>query len=226
MTKRFPWRHLRLLLAMLLLFLLAPLATTLGYGIVVLNIVAAIVVVTAIAAVSEDRRFLILTSVLAVLSVCSTFLASLTHNKEAALATHGISTLLVGAFTVGILRYVLRAGPVTADKIFASICVYLLMGYGWSFAFALLEDLQPGSFSGLEATASRDDYADRVVQLRYFSFVTLTTVGYGDILPKTPAARTIANLEAVMGQLYIAVLVARLVGLHIVHSAEEKKNKN
>jgi voltage-gated potassium channel Kch len=56
------------------------------------------------------------------------------------------------------------------------------------------------------------------MQLRYFSFITLTTTGYGDIVPRSPLARTFAMLEAVMGQFYLAVLVARLVGLHIVHA--------
>jgi voltage-gated potassium channel Kch len=59
---------------------------------------------------------------------------------------------------------------------------------------------------------------ERVLQMRYFSFTTLTTVGYGDIIPHSAAARTLASLEAVTGQIYLTVLVARLVGLHIVHA--------
>jgi voltage-gated potassium channel Kch len=61
-------------------------------------------------------------------------------------------------------------------------------------------------------------YIIRVLELRYFSFMTLTTVGYGDIVPHSTAARTLAGLEAVTGQIYLTVLVARLVGLHIVHA--------
>ena len=67
--------------------------------------------------------------------------------------------------------------------------------------------------------AIANDYAGRVMQLRYFSFMTLTTVGYGDVVPRSAGARTMAVLEAVMGQIYLAVLVARLVGLHIVHAS-------
>lgn len=60
------------------------------------------------------------------------------------------------------------------------------------------------------------DYVGRLMQMRYFSFETLTTLGYGDIVPRSPVARMLATLEAVMGQIYLTVLIARLVGLHIV----------
>jgi voltage-gated potassium channel len=132
--------------------------------------------------------------------------------------SHTCIIVLVAFFSITILGYVLRSGRVTMDRIFAAICVYLLIGFAWTFAYALLDEIAPGSFAAV-ADASRNDYVARVQQLRYFSFMTLTTVGYGDIVPRSPAARTMATLEAVTGQIYLAVLVARLVGLHIVHSA-------
>lgn len=105
----------------------------------------------------------------------------------------------------------------TSDKIFAAICVYLLLGFVWTYAYALLDDVRPGSLADSTEIGRADDVG-HVLQLRYFSFATLTTLGYGDILPRSSTARTMAVLEAVMGQIYLAVLVARLVGLHIVHS--------
>jgi len=95
--------------------------------------------------------------------------------------------------------------------------VYLLLEFAWSYAYALLDEIQPGSFAA-STEVGRNDYVARVMQLRYFSFMTLTTVGYGDVLPRSSTARTMAALEAVMGQIYLTVLVARLVGLHIVHA--------
>ena len=94
----------------------------------------------------------------------------------------------------------------------------MLLGYTWTFTYALLDELQPGSFAAPSVPASHDQTA-RVMQLRYFSFMTLKTVGYGDVVPRSGAARTMAVLEAVMGQIYLTVLVARLVGLHIVHAS-------
>ena len=81
----------------------------------------------------------------------------------------------------------------------------------------LARGLQPGSFVALSAVAP-NDYVARCMEMRYLSFMTLTTVGYGDIVPHSPATRTLAALEAVAGQIYLTVLVARLVGLHIVHA--------
>ena len=69
------------------------------------------------------------------------------------------------------------------------------------------------------------DYITRVMRMRYFSFITLTTLGHGDIVPQSPVARTFATLEAVVGQIYLTVLVARLVGLHIVHANSSQSSK-
>jgi len=95
------------------------------------------------------------------------------------------------------------------------------MGYGWTFVYSILLELEPQSFVATSEVA-RNDYIDRLLQLRYFSFTTLTTVGYGDIVPRSPAARTMAVLEAVMGQFYLVALVGRLVGLHIVHGSNPR----
>jgi hypothetical protein len=80
----------------------------------------------------------------------------------------------------------------------------------WSQIYVLLETLQPGQFA-----FSMDDGQSMAALFRYFSLVTITTVGYGDITPLGPGARAFANLEAVVGQLYLVILVAWLVGMHV-----------
>ena len=92
----------------------------------------------------------------------------------------------------------------------------MLLGYGWAFVYSILLELQMGSFAAT-TEFGHSDYVGRMLQLRYLSFTTLTAVRYGDIGPHSPAARTMAILEAVMGQFYLVPLVGRLVGLHIVH---------
>jgi len=106
-----------------------------------------------------------------------------------------------------VLGQTFRAGPVTSHRIQGGIAAYLLLGLMWAAAYALVETLHPGSFSGAIGVAGGHR------AWIYFSFVTLTTVGYGDILPVSPAARSLAVLEAVTGPLYIAILLARLVSL-------------
>lgn len=105
------------------------------------------------------------------------------------------------------------------DTLSAALCVYLLMGYLWGSLYGLMYLRAPGAFHlpmGWTPAAEQGIARDVPVNLlTYFSFMTLTTVGYGDVLPISGSARAAVILEAVLGHFYLAVLVARLVGLHI-----------
>ena len=119
----------------------------------------------------------------------------------------GLLSLLL--FFAVVLVQTLRSGPITLHRIQGAVAAYLLLGVLWAYAYALVEALRPGAFSGPISGA------DGPRALLYFSFVTLTTTGYGDVLPVRPAARSLANLEAVTGTLFVAILVARLVSLAV-----------
>lgn len=97
---------------------------------------------------------------------------------------------------------------VNHDVIFAALSAYLLLGLIWGYAFFFLEMAIPHSFTGSHPVLNRDDFS-------YFSFVTLSTLGYGDIVPVTRPARSLAVVEALTGQLYLAVLIGRLVGAYV-----------
>ncbi len=124
--------------------------------------------------------------------------------------------------TAVIISHVLSYRRVTADKIYGAICGYLLIGFVWALIYSLIEHANPGSFSmnqGLpQAYYYNTTLPNYLAHFIYFSFVTITTLGYGDITPITHVSRVLSAIEAVMGQLYIAILIARLVGLHISHS--------
>jgi voltage-gated potassium channel len=173
-----PWRHLLLLISILLLFIVSPLVVPFRHGILFLNIFGAGFLVAGSYALSEHRRPFIIAIVLSIISVITTSLLLAYREHWAVLLSHSSIIILISFFSVTILGYVLGSGRVTADKIFAAICVYLLLGYGWTFIYALLDELQPGSF--LNLVPHGKDFAGRVMQLRYFSYMTLTTVGYGD----------------------------------------------
>jgi voltage-gated potassium channel len=207
---------LLLLISMLLLFVVGPSIVTFRHGALFLNVLGAAILVTGSYALSERKQLFRTAVVLSAISTVGACLPVAFPQHWAVLASHSCVILLAAFFCVSILAYVLHSGRVTSDKIFAAICVYLLLGFVWTYAYALLADMRPGSFADSTEIARTDDVA-HVSQLRYFSFATLTTLGYGDILPRSPTARTMAVLEAVMGQIYLAVLVGRLVGLHIVH---------
>lgn len=131
--------------------------------------------------------------------------------------TLGIVSL--GLVAALLLRQVFREGPITSDRIQGAIAVYVLMGLMWGLAYQLLDLLAPGSLRLPEARG--DPHVVINHTLMYFSFVTLTTVGYGDITPVHPVARSLANAEALIGQLYPAILLGRLVSLQI--SARERR---
>jgi voltage-gated potassium channel len=208
------WRHLALLISILVLFIICPFIAPLRHGVTILSIVAAAVLVSATYAVSTRKHFLSIALVLSVAVVLSNFMLAVSPSYWILLVSQSTVVVLTGFFAVTILRYVVRSGKITSDKIYAAICVYFLFGYAWTFAYALLDELQPGAFAA-PTPIGPDNYVARVMQMRYFSFVTLTTVGYGDVVPRQ-------MLEAIMGQFYLVALVGRLVGLHIVHGNVER----
>ena len=121
----------------------------------------------------------------------------------------GMSLLSLLLFLSVVLGQTLRSGPVTFHRLHGAVAAYLLLGIIWAYAYALVALLGPGAFSGPASAA------DGPRAFFYFSFVTLTTVGYGDVLPVHPAARSLATLEAVTGPLYLAILIARLVSVAV-----------
>ena len=121
-----------------------------------------------------------------------------------------IGAVFFGAVAVELLGDIIsREGRVTMSLIHGAIAVYLLIGVCFSFVFSTIYGFDPASFKGLSDSAVGHD------QFSYFSFVTLTTLGYGDITPVSRIGETVATMEAVIGQLYLTVLVARLVGMQI-----------
>ncbi len=111
-----------------------------------------------------------------------------------------------------VLNYLSEEKEITTDVIAGAICGYLLIGLMWSNFFSILEILQPGSFSVPADVGAESSH------FTYYSYVTLTTLGFGDITPTTDQARSLSVLEAIAGPIYLAILVARLVGMSISQS--------
>ena len=137
--------------------------------------------------------------------------ATLLHSSTIAL----VAFLLVAI--IHTLKQVAIGTGINANRLVGAVCVYLLLGVIWAMVYSLLETASPGSFAGFSPAEDRGWSSDWL----YFSFVTMTTLGYGDLLPVSPAARTLAYFQAVTGQFYIAVLVAGLVGAYISQRQNE-----
>lgn len=137
------------------------------------------------------------------------------------LGAHLLAAAFFAYALAGILRAIL-AKQASGDAIFGALCGYLLLGIIWSLAYSAVETAFPGSFVMPSVATSNGTTAspDRGV-LNYYSFITLATVGYGDVIPRTPLARTLAWMEAIAGQFYLAVLVAGLVGFKVTQAMRE-----
>lgn len=113
--------------------------------------------------------------------------------------------------------FAVRKG-VDFNKILGAICIYIFLALMWTILYQLLETLIPGSFNGLTVGLKHTHFNDLV----YYSFVTITTLGYGDIIPATPLAKALVIIEVIVGVFYIAILVAALVGDFMATRAQSK----
>ena len=124
----------------------------------------------------------------------------------------------VTVLSLVIMFAVFRDESVTGDTIAGAVCAYLLIGVTWGTAYALLLVVSPDSLSVSPALAQASGWGKSISAftpvLQYYSFTTLATLGYGDVSPLSPVARALSVMEGLTGQLYLAVLVARLVGIH------------
>ena len=180
---------------------------------------------SAVFAVSESCKAPRIAVALAVPVILAELVTLLSDREGFAAAGYMLGVAFLGYVTIVILRFIFKGDRVTFNTICAALCVYLLLGVIWALGYSLLEVLEPGSFhftlAEARETAGIRFGDERTIFALYYSFVTMTTLGYGDILPTSSAARMLATLQAVMGQLYLAVLVARLVGLHIAQASRK-----
>jgi Ion channel len=137
-----------------------------------------------------------------------------------AIINTGLGLLYLGFLLATLVLQVFRQGTVTGHRICGAIVVYLLLGAIWALLYQLVALTIPEAFRLTEEFAGNPEALQR--QLSYFSFITLTTTGYGDITPVHPVARLLVMFEALAGQLYLAVTLARLVALAVMHQNEKK----
>jgi voltage-gated potassium channel len=205
-----------LLVSIILLFALRPFLEGFVRIKILTDIFFSLILLSAIYTVSEKRSTFFTGMALAfsyLILIWSTYLVSVPSVR--------VLSQLFGAFFTGyilifILTFIARQQDVTAEVIKAAVCGYFFLGLMWSCIYLFMESFQPGSFQiAQKGTGDQGHFI-------YFSFITMTTVGYGDTTPISNAARSLAVLEAVMGQLYLAVTIARLVGIHISQGLQDR----
>src|SRR5262245_47796579 len=202
----------QLLIALAALLICAPFVEELEGGHLILSVLFSLVLLAAVVAVADRKRTLAIALLLAVPAITARwinhFSPDLVHP-----AVFLVLALMLLAFVIGhLLHFILHAPVVTLEVLCASIANYLMLGLMWTVAYWLVDQLTPGgafSFNTTRGAHSMNGFTGF-----YFSFITLSTVGYGDITPVSRAARWLAAMEAMTGLLYVAVLIARLVSLY------------
>jgi Ion channel len=203
-----------LVLLVVMVFIILPLGRLLGTGGFLFSIFFSLLLISGVATVSGRRVPALLVTGLVIVTFVLRWMTHVVSGpmiaSASALSAFACFGLLAGVVTI----QVFREGPITSHRIQGAVAVYLLLGVIWAFAYDLVLLQFPGSFQPAELG---EDQSTVISNLIYFSFVTITTVGYGGILPVNPMVRSLATLEALVGQLYPVILIGRLVAVELQH---------
>lgn len=187
-------------------------ASVLGeVGVLIAEMSLTVTLVIALWSLRSSRTVYILGIAFVLMNVSATAIAFFSDSYLASFIADLVALLFFVLCSVAAARVVFGRGSVDFNKIVGALCIYLLIGAIWASGYLLLDEIQPGSFSGLEG----HEGPTLTWRLLYFSFVTLTTLGFGDVLPLNTFAETLVFAEAVAGQFYLSVLVAALVGAYL-----------
>src|SRR5438552_7048799 len=214
--RRFSTVELLIALALLLFFF--PFVEEVKGGDLIVSLLLSLVLLAAVLAVASRGRTLIVALVLLIPAIVGRWMNHFRPDliPPAVFLIAGLA--LVAFVVVNLLRFVLRTPSVSVEVLCASISAYLMLGLMWTMAYWLVEQLTPGAFA-FNTNAGKESMNG--FNAFYFSFVTLSTVGYGDITPVSRIARWLAAMEAMTGLLYVAVLIARLVSLYSTPKSDD-----
>ena len=207
-----------LVLLLVVVFVLPPLASPGVVGRALTDAVFAVLLIAGTVAVAERRWVLWIVAVATVAALLVHVASWLPVTGELLAWRVGSALLAQALMTAVILVQVFRPGSVTLHRILGAVAAYLLLGLVWAQAYQLVSLAHPGAFTGAVDAGADSAWV-------YFSFVTLTTTGYGDTAPVHALARSLANLEALIGQLYPAILLARLVSLELTSGAKPPRRR-
>ena len=202
-----------LLISIVFFMILRPFVEDLVGLSFLMEIFVTAILLSGIYAVSEDRVSLVFALLTGLPALLTNWSFQLLKTPSLLLIHHICAGLFFGVATIIIIRHLVNQKEITVDLIWGAVCGYFLLGFMWGDIFSLLETIQPGSFNLREQGGVPD-----IDSLIYFSFVTLATLGYGDIVPLTEKAASLSIIETIMGQMYLVVNIAALVAIRISQS--------
>ncbi len=224
-------RYFYLLVSMIVMLIAVPLVETWQGGLMILMSLVLVTMSLAIYAISGKRYYICIASILALPPLFLSMLALFGvfgFTRESPVFLY-IAMPLFSLFwlfiTFLILRTFLSESIFTRDKICGAVCVFLLIGVSWATIYLNIQNLAPESFYLITPGEAAIPHIT-VSQAIYFSFLTMATMGYGDIIPGNNLVRTVAYSQAVVGVLYIAVFIARVVSLYEQQHREHAENES
>jgi hypothetical protein len=203
---------IELLVALVLFIFISPYLGMTPQGRMIESALISVVLVLATLSIGSRRWTLVMAVVLLIPAMVARWLAHFRPDLVPPEVWPAAGILFIGFVIANLFHFILRAPRVTAEVLCAGISGYLLLGILWILAYTIVAEHSPGSFAWTVGPASSHDM--RGFTAIYFSYITLCTVGYGDIVPVMPVARMLAALEAMTGTFYMAVMIARLVSLY------------
>jgi voltage-gated potassium channel len=201
-----------LLISLVVLFICAPFVEEFKGGDLVVTGLFSLVLLAGVLAVADRKRILVFAIVLVIPAIAGRWINHFWPDLVSAALFLTAGLILIAFVVANLLRFVLRAPSVNVEVLCASIAAYLLLGLMWAMAYWLVDQITPGGAFSYNTNAGPRSM--KGFTGFYFSFITLSTVGYGDITPVSRTARWLAAMEAMTGLLYVAVLIARLVALY------------
>lgn len=211
-------RYIHLLIVLIIIFILTPYVGEAHLHFPVISLIFLTAIIFILRTLELNKKLFFLLAAIGSLIFFSEFLTTMCTTtacrQDLSLVSWSIYAVFL-AIAIFIMAYkIFSSSKITGDTIMGGISVYLLLGYFWTILYYLVYRFDINAFS----------FSDRMshAYLFYFSFTTLTTLGYGDVCPVNKLAMVLTSLEAMTGQIYLAVFVARLVGLHVIkHSAQK-----
>ncbi len=211
-------RHSVLLISLVGLMVALPLLRLAPGGGLRFSILLCLVLTAAVYVNSRRRWTFVVALLVGGAAIAAVAVSATTGSHVARVASILFGLGLLGLTTLMMLNTLIQSEEVSPDTIVGGICVYLMIGLGFALAYSLAIALEPGSLiqAGLPLEEVGGDSSSRSAKTLYFSFVTLTTLGFGDITPTTEATQMMVAAEAIIGQLYIAIFIARLLALYLI----------
>jgi Ion channel len=221
-----PGRFTVLLMTILLLLVTQPMFSGHAFAQNLATATMSLVLLAALYAFRSTRILFAIALVLLVPSIGGRLALLFTPSPAVEVVSAISSCLFLAVTVIALVSRLFIVRSVTLDTISAAICAYLLMGVAFAYAFAVVELQNPASFSAALFQKAVGHTAPLIASLHsfiYYSFVCLTTTGFGDISPVSEGARSLSVMESVFGQLYVAILIARLVSLEVAQSMMKER---